>query len=241
MRTALLITCLVPLLACNLRGKKSDGGAEATTTTVATADTAIVDAGPPAPIASNEKDIKRFSDEEKIDGEVHEVEWSTVAARKEPVSGAQVASLKKGTKCTLIAKKGKSALATFADPKDATSTLMGWIADDAFVPGTTPVAITRHADGGVSAPKTGVCGPGQTLLMGDDAFCGKICSADKDCAAPLVCQSQAKPITAAGLGPATNVCAKKRATTDAGTTPAATVTATASGAPGFNRPSVIIH
>lgn len=168
------------------------------------------DSGAAAPSYSNEKDVKRFPDEEKLAAEEVATEWATATPRTEPGTGKAVASLPKGTQCTKVAQKGHSTLVGFADPKDATRTLLGWVSADAFVAGTTPPP-ALNVGGGVK--KTGVCPAGLTLLVDGDAFCAKTCKVDKDCKSAgtaFVCQGQARPVVADGLGAPVAICAKAR-------------------------------
>lgn len=212
-RVVLVLFVGLPVLGCGMFKKKTDAGVEAST--VAGVEDSGTSSAPEdsgvAAFAANEKDIKHFPDEEKVSGDQYAVEWPSVVAHTEPGAGTVVATLTKGTKATLQARKGRTVLATFADPKDATRILLGWLAEDAFIPGTAPPPVIVRTDGG--APKagaTGVCGAGLTLLFDADAFCGKTCKVDKDCSAGLVCTGQAKPLTATGLGAPVAVCGKPK-------------------------------
>jgi hypothetical protein len=240
-RAVWLVVCAgVASASCDRFKKHHDAGADAATASAedASASSAQADAARPASLAANERDIRRFDDEEKLEHDEYTVEWPAVDAKSEPATGLPVAKLAKGTKVTFQARKGHTILATFADPKDASKTLLGWIPEDAFVPGTAPppVAVKVSKDGGVSpgTKTTGVCPVGLTLLFGDDAFCGKPCKVDKDCPAGLVCQGQAKPINAQGMGAPVPVCAKPKAVAvtkpDAGAPIGSTPTAKADAA-----------
>ena len=176
-----MIVGLVLIAACDKFKKHPDAGADssssASTATddsgaTASTDDASSDAAPAGPAAANEKDIKRFPDEEAL-VETVQVQWATVAARTEPGAGTVVATLPKGASVTVGARKGKSVLGIFQDPKDATKTLMGWIAEDAFTPGTSPPPVlTLHTDGGAPPKPSGVCPAGLTLLFDQEPFCG---------------------------------------------------------------------
>ena len=218
-----------------LKGNKGDAAPEAAPADTAEAAAPADDAGaaapedsgaPAGPTFANDKDVKRFPDETALEPDVYAVEWPTVTPKTEPGAGAVVATVAKGTKCTLVARKGQTVLATFPDPKDAAKTLGGWFPESAFVAGTAPPPAALNLDGGVKKV-TGVCPAGLTLLIDADAFCGKTCKVDKDCAslgANIVCAGQAKPITATGVGEPVSTCVKKSATAttakpDAGAAP----------------------
>lgn len=231
--SACVVFALLSLVACDkLKKKSADAGTTASTST-ATAEPSASAAPSPddggadsgaAVTAANEKDIKHFPDEEKAEAESYTVEWPTVDARTEPSTGKVVATLAKGTKATLQARKGRSVLVMFADAKDATKMLLGWVAEDAFVPGTAPPPVVVHTGSG--PPKsTGVCSAGLTLLFDADAFCGKTCKVDKDCTGGLTCSGQAKPLSGQGLGAPVSVCSKAKKPTTT------TTTATDAGAP----------
>jgi hypothetical protein len=214
MRLALVVLVLLTF-GCDRFKKKTDAGVvetpiaaeEDTGTTAAPEDSGVAAAAP----AANEADIKHFPDEEKVTGDQYAVEWPTVLAHTEPGAGKEVATLAKGTKANLQARRGRTVLVTFADPKDAARTLIGWVAEDAFIPGTTPPpAIVRSTTGAPKAAATGVCGAGLTLLFDADAFCGKTCKVDKDCSGGLVCSGTAKPLTATGLGAPVTICGKAK-------------------------------
>jgi hypothetical protein len=217
MKVFCAVLVLLTLAGCDkIFKKKTDAGSSTSTTpTTATTDddsggTADLDASADAaagPVAANEKDIKRFPDEEALVESVT-VQWASVVARTEPSTGAIVATLTKGTAATVGARKGKSVLALFQDPKDATRSLGGWIAEDAFTPGTSPPpVVTIHVDGGTPAKPAGVCAAGLTLLFDSEPFCGKTCKVATDCVAPQICAPGPKLVSAGGvIGAATNAC-----------------------------------
>lgn len=229
-----VLTLTLTLAGCDAikekLGKKADSGSSSTTNTTTTSTTdddsgaAAADAAADAAPAANEKDIKRFPDEEAVT-EAVSVQWPTVDAKTEPGTGKVVTALPKGTAANLVARNGKTVLATFNDPKDATKLLMGWIPEDAFTPGTSPPPVVVMT--GAGTPKaTGVCAAPLTLLFEADAFCGKVCKVDKDCTAPQTCSGSAKPLNAGGFGAPVTFCAKPKAATptavaaDAGVKPA---------------------
>jgi hypothetical protein len=231
-----LIVGLFAIAACDRFKKHPDAGANSSSSSsgtstddsgaTASADDASSDAAS-APAAANEKDVKRFPDEEVL-VETVQVQWPTVVARTEPGAGNVVATLPKGASVTVGARKGKSVLGIFQDPKDATKTLMGWIAEDAFTPGTSPPPVlTLHTDGGTPPKPSGVCPAGLTLLFDQEPFCGKVCKANTDCTAPQVCASGPKLITASGTQGAT-VMACRRALANATISDAGVITVTTS-------------
>lgn len=191
----------------------ADGAAGGATETADAASAEEADSGTAAPSYANEKDVKRFADEDKVEAEESATEWPTTTPRTEPGTGSAVASLPKGTKCTKVAQRGHSVLVSFADPKHAARTLLGWVSADAFVAGTTPPPATLNLGAGGAKKTTGVCPVGLTLLVDGDAFCAKRCKVDKDCKSVgtgLLCQGHAKPIMADGLGDPVAICAKAK-------------------------------
>src|SRR5262249_48007389 len=73
----------------------------------------------------------------------------------------------------------------FDDPRNSSQRLMGWVVKDVF--SNQPVV---HAKG--------ACPSGQTSLVADAAFCGKICKADSDCASGSTCSGTAQIALADG-------------------------------------------
>lgn len=166
------------LTSCDKFKKNADADAAAPDTDAAAA--VDPDAGAtPAPVAqaaaANEPDIARFPDEAKLDNVA-----ATVArfsnAREVPQSGKVVAQLQKGTAVTEIASRKDAFLVTFADPKDPAKRLMGWIPADSFT--AAPVV-----DAGV-VTKIPSCVAGDTVLISDTVFCGRVCNTDADCPTP---------------------------------------------------------
>jgi hypothetical protein len=139
----------------------------ATASAVATA-TASAAQGP-----SNAADVTHFPDEKKID-EKATLEWSSSKIRKKP-QGDVLVSLPKGTSVTKVAERQGFFLLTFADPKDASKQLEGWVYKDAFTP---EVAME-------STPVGGKCPEGMKLT--ESAATGKVCS--KTCTSSAQCKS----------------------------------------------------
>jgi hypothetical protein len=102
------------------------------------------------------------------------LEWSSSKVRKKP-QGDQVAALPKKTAVTKIAEHQGFYLITFADPKDSTKLLEGWVYKDAF---TAEVAME-------TAPVGGKCPEGMKLT--ESAATGKVCT--KTCTSTAQCKS----------------------------------------------------
>ncbi|AKV04525.1 hypothetical protein AKJ09_11188 [Labilithrix luteola] len=162
------------------------------------ADAAVAPA--PAPAAKNAASVARFPGETPIPNEATKVAAASASVRTTPKAGSVVATLAKGTEVNKIAEYQDCELVTFADPKDASSVLMGWVTKDAFTAtatvtdaGTTAVDGGAKDAGGISdagaaadagKPATAAkCAAGQELVMGfgKDAMCKKKCASDKDC------------------------------------------------------------
>jgi hypothetical protein len=138
------------------------------TTTASTTATTTTTAGP-----SNAADITRFPDEKKM-AEKATLEWSSSKIRKKP-QGDIVVSLPKKTGVTKLAEHQGFYLVAFADPKDATKQLEGWVYKDAF---TAEIAME-------TTPVNGKCPDGMKLT--ESAATGKVCS--KTCATSAQCQT----------------------------------------------------
>jgi len=207
-RPALLTPCLC-VLALLLAGcpKKSGAGADASADAEAGA---AADATAAGPEAVNVDAVARFPDETAIDHQAATVQWATNNVRKSPPSGEVIATLPKGTNVVELATHDKYALITFDNPKNASERLMGWIVKDAFNPQSAVL------------PK-GPCPTGQTQLLGDEIFCGKVCKADSDCPGGSACTGTAQTVLHdGGAGTAVKNCSAivRPAATDAGTAPA---------------------
>ncbi len=172
MRTLFCSSAFAVLATTTLAGcpGKKDAGADASSD----AAVAVVDAGAVNQIA-NESDIKRYpTDETALDGDAT-VKAPSTAARKSVPKGDVVASLKAGTTVTQLFDHNGYYLVTFADPKDETRTLEGWVPKSAFQP---PRVIAKVV---AKVPK---CGEGELLSIGGDdgsAKCRKACTEDTDC------------------------------------------------------------
>jgi hypothetical protein len=231
-----LLCSLVVLSSCSLLKKKTDeadaaaaasdeAGAEPATTAAADASEA-----PPAPAAKNAADVARFQAETKVEDDGAKI-LTMAAVRAAPRAGATVATLKPGSDVTKVSTYQDAFLVTFADPKDASVTLMGWIGKESFAAVVVtdgglreggldggaadagpkdagpPIADAGHAavDAGKPALK---CAANQVaVLVGAEPSCKKKCAVDKDCAggAAGACALAA----AAAGGKAVRVCVRE--------------------------------
>ena len=181
----------VPFLICALTAcpkKKVDASDAA-----AEASVAATDAAPAGPEATNADAIARFPDETPIDHQAATVQWASNNARKSPPSGDVVATLPKGTNVVQIASHDKYILITFDNPKNAGERLEGWVLKDVF--SAQPAVLPKSA-----------CPAGQTLLQGDETFCGKICKVDTDCAGGQACTGTAQIAHDGGTGDTVHNC-----------------------------------
>jgi hypothetical protein len=186
------VVMLVASCSGLLKKKEEDAGAEA-------AVAEVVDAAPaptPAALATNEGDVARFPDEEKL-ADVHATMLRPYSVREAPPAGTIVIGVGKGTAVTQIAKRDRYILILVDNPKSAGTKLMGWVHRDAFS------AVVQDA-----GPL--VCPTGEIALFGDTPFCGKLCSSDADCpSAPTTqaCKGQANKLLPNGkAGDGVTVC-----------------------------------
>lgn len=196
MRSLLLVSvlsCAALILGCPK--KKDDGGDASADAAVVAVEppAAVVDAGVPAtPVAVNAKnvaEVARFPAETVITDDEAKLAQIT-PARTSPKTGNVVATLKPSSDVTKLAEYQNCYLVTFADPKDATVTLMGWIGKEYF---TAPAIVKTDAGakldaGAVVVPDAGpaklTCATGQTaVVLSKDPICKKKCTKDADCKA----------------------------------------------------------
>jgi hypothetical protein len=147
--TVALVACAVActfVVGCGLLKKKNDAGTDEQPP--ANAPTVTVTGSG----AKNEKDVLRYASETKIAEEPATVGKDGVKARTFPASGAEVATLSKGTTVVKIAKFFSTAvLVLFDDPTTADGTkLMGWIPPEALA---APAATGATAAPVFTAPK----------------------------------------------------------------------------------------
>jgi len=149
---ALVVSC--SLVGCNLLKKKGAAGGDEDAATVTVTGTG----------AKNEKDVLRYASEIKMADEPGIIGKDVTKARTFPASGAEVATLSKGTQVIQLAKFfSTGVLVLFTDPATADgSKLMGWIppeslaAPGAAAPTTTaaaPVVTAVRPAGAANAAK----------------------------------------------------------------------------------------
>ncbi len=180
MRKLILVCALVPCVATLLGCPKktdADAGDDATAAVV------VVDAAPAAPVAKNVNDVARFPAEKPVTDDTQKTIDLFASVKTGCKSGNQVALMKAGTDPFKIAEFQDCFLVTFADPKDANTTLMGWLPKDAFTRVTVLDAGIKDAAVAVTTLK---CPAGQEAIanIGTAATCKKKCTADKDCKTP---------------------------------------------------------
>lgn len=134
------------LLGCPLLKKSgADAGAEAEENVADAATVTVSGSG-----AKNEHDVLRYAKEQKLNDEPAVIAKDGVEVRTFP-SGAEVATLSKGTPVVKLAKYfSTGVLIRFEDPEGGQ--LMGWVTPDAVVSpsSSTPTATAKPA---VVAPK----------------------------------------------------------------------------------------
>lgn len=187
----LVLACTL-VFGCSLLKKKNDAGAE-DDPPIANAPTVTVTGSG----AKNEKDVLRYANETKIADEPATIGRDTTKAKTFPGSGADVATLSKGTTVVKIAKYfSTGVLVTFDDPTTADGTkLMGWIAPEALaVPAAAETAAATAAATAapiVTAPKV-VADAGSKAAIGVDAG-GKADAGVKDAGAAADAARPAPP------------------------------------------------
>jgi hypothetical protein len=134
--------------------------------------TAAVDAGPEA---SNEADITRYPDEVAIDHTAATIKTPKANVLKATPKGDIVTALKKGDTVTELGEHNGYYRIVFADPKDASKKLEGWVVKFAF--DDPPVAQKRPV------PK---CTGASAIMVSDKPKpivprCSIFCADDKDC------------------------------------------------------------
>ncbi|MEA2753692.1 MAG: hypothetical protein QOI41_7835 [Myxococcales bacterium] len=204
-----LVPCVATLLGCPKKTDATDGGDDAAPVV------AVVDAAPAAPVAKNVNDVARFPAEKPLTDDAQKTIDLFASAKTGCKSGNQVALVKAGTDPFKIAEFQDCILVTFADPKDANTTLMGWIPKDAFTrvsvvldAGIKDAATDATVVDAAVATTTLKCAAGQEAIVniGRDPTCRKKCTADKDCKTPTA-NACANASTTAGK--ITKVCANE--------------------------------
>jgi hypothetical protein len=191
MRKLILVCALVPcvalLIGCPKKTDATDAGDDAAPAVV------VADAAPAAPVAKNVNDVARFPAEKPLVDDAQKTIDLFASAKTGCKSGNQVALVKAGTDPFKIAEFQDCILVTFPDPKDANTTLMGWVPKDAFTRVTVVVGDAGIKDAAADATvdaavatTTLKCPAGQEAIanIGSAAACRKKCAADKDCKTP---------------------------------------------------------
>lgn len=179
------------LLGCPKKNGDGDASADAAVAEAEAPAAVVADAAPATPAVVNAKnsgEIARFPAETPVtDDDAKLAQAST--ARTSPKGGNPVATIKPASDVTKIAEYQNSYLVTFADPKDASVTLMGWIGKESF----TAPTIVKVVDGGVKSDAGAVvvadagqakltCPAGQAaVILTKDPVCKKKCTKDADC------------------------------------------------------------
>ena len=189
-----LLPCLLLLAACPKKGGDADAAAEAAAPDPDAAAAAPANS-PTVPDAKNKADVARFQNEVAVaDDDAKPAAF--VNARTSPKGGAVVASLKPGTDIHKHAEYQDCFLVTFQDPKDANTTLMGWIEKSSFTyvaprdagpkdAAASDAAVDAAAPAPVDAgpPK---CAATEALvtISSSQTVCKKKCTKDGDCKTP---------------------------------------------------------
>ncbi|MEA2753154.1 MAG: hypothetical protein QOI41_7297 [Myxococcales bacterium] len=130
----LVMSCTFVLGCKFLKKKGADGGADEDAATVTVTGTG----------AKNEKDVLRYASETKVADEPGVIGKDVTKARTFPASGAEVATLSKGTQVIQLAKFfSTGVLVIFTDPAASDgSKLMGWITPESLA--AAPAATTTN-------------------------------------------------------------------------------------------------
>jgi hypothetical protein len=209
MRKLLLSCLLLPCAALLLAAcPKKKGDADASADAEPAEASAVVeppDTGPPPPVqptAKNAAQVARFPAETPLTDD--DLKLANMAiAWTQPRGGTQVAVLKPGTDVVKLAEYQGCLVVTFTDPRDANTTLMGWIGKEAFVAWVVRDAGVRDANVGPAPLK---CAGGQeavVLAANLPPSCRKKCNSDADCKGAL---AGSCAVAAKTTGAATKVC-----------------------------------
>jgi hypothetical protein len=164
---ALVLSCTF-VVGCKFLKKKGAEGGDEDAATVTVTGTG----------AKNEKDVLRYASEIKVADEAGIIGKDVTKARTFPASGAEVATLSKGTQVIQIAKFfSTGVLVIFTDPATADgSKLMGWIPPESLAaPGA--VATTTTAAPIVTVAKPVDAGAKDSGVVDAGADAGKAADA----------------------------------------------------------------
>ena len=185
-----LVPCVALLIGCPKKPDATDAGDDAAPAVV------VADAAPAAPVAKNVNDVARFPAEKPLVDDAQKTIDLFASAKTGCKSGNQVALVRAGTDPFKIAEFQDCILVTFPDPKDANTSLMGWISKDAFTRVSVVIGYAGIKDAATDATVATVdaavaittlkCPAGQEAIanIGSAATCKKKCAADKDCKTP---------------------------------------------------------
>jgi hypothetical protein len=190
-RGATLVVVLMAVVSCSGLLKKTDADASAEAGAVDAVDAAPVPL--PATLATNQGDITRYPDETVMTPTKLAFQRGFNVRESEP-SGKIFATLPKGTLATQLSKHHAYYLILWDNTAAPGTQLMGWVHQDAF--------LLTIPDAGALA-----CRAGQSPLMGDVPYCGKICASNADCAVNEACNGTANKLAAGNTaGDAVKVC-----------------------------------
>lgn len=187
-----LLPCLLLVAGCPKKGGDADAAAEAAAPDPDATAATPPPSAPPVPEAKNKADVARFQNETAVaDDEAKPA--NVVYAKTSPKSGSIVATLKPGTDIHKHAEYQDCFLVTFPDPKDPSTTLMGWIEKSSFTyiapkaaPKDASAGDAAPADAGAPAPVDAgppKCAANEALvaLSPTNTVCKKKCKDDKEC------------------------------------------------------------
>ena len=192
-RTSIVALALLALTGCDQLKSKLGKGAPADAAASADPATAAADAADAGaattPVAASEPAPKNlaavatFGNENALENVEATTKRANIRVTTAIPTGSEVAILPAGAVVKQVAEKSGFYRVTFADPKDPTSRLVGWVDKTAFIaPTSSPPTIGSAA---AKAKKPITCAAGQVLAgEGEEATpaCSKPCSDDKDCA-----------------------------------------------------------
>jgi hypothetical protein len=186
----LVLSCTL-VFGCTLLKKKSDPVIEEDPPVADAPKVTVTGSG-----AKNEKDVLRYGTETKIADEPAVIAKDGAKALTFPASGADVATLAKGTEVVKIAKFfSTGVLVLFDDPTTADGTkLMGWVTPAALAAPTAAATATATATAApvlTAAPKPAAVDAGAKILAdagvvdaGARADAGKVAAVDAGVRAP---------------------------------------------------------
>ena len=180
-RGTALIFVMMAVVSCGDLFKKKGGDAGATATPTDPVN------GTPVPgqpvLAMNQGDIARYPDETPLATPTSLAFQRGFNIRESIPNGKVIAGLGKGAVAKQIAKRPPYILITYDNPQAPGMPMMGWVHQDAFA--------LVVADAGALT-----CAAGETPLFSDVPTCGKVCTANSDCAASFQCTGTSNKLAA---------------------------------------------